>query len=184
MGQMSLVNKSSSSFLCQCHFFKKIEHEIGTSACPDGRFWCAGSRSFVPSSMVDDGICDCCDGSDEVTVSLFLLYPSHSLCLCLCAELVPKITISSERDSFINSFSSSLLYQPISSLANPQLSPLSTGLPQCVSIEERQESSSSPSNNKWARQSQRAKVGQLFHYIGRMDVLGASSNSHSIPTTH
>ncbi len=96
MGQMSLVNKSSSSFFFMssfsmpfffCFLFLKIIHEIGTSACPDGRFWCAGSRSFVPSSMVDDGICDCCDGSDEVTVSLFLV-PLPSLSLSLCAVLI------------------------------------------------------------------------------------------------
>jgi protein kinase C substrate 80K-H len=37
----------------------------GTSACANGRFWCAGEQHHMPSSMVDDGICDCCDGSDE-----------------------------------------------------------------------------------------------------------------------
>ncbi|XP_062079617.1 glucosidase 2 subunit beta-like [Humulus lupulus] len=40
----------------------------GTSACPNGRFYCqnAGHAPKVLfSSRVNDGICDCCDGSDE-----------------------------------------------------------------------------------------------------------------------
>ncbi|XP_077241191.1 calmodulin-binding protein [Tasmannia lanceolata] len=42
--------------------------EPGTSACPEGKFYCqnvghAPLRLF--SSRVNDGICDCCDGSDE-----------------------------------------------------------------------------------------------------------------------
>ncbi|KAF4359574.1 hypothetical protein F8388_003577 [Cannabis sativa] len=42
--------------------------EPGTSACPNGRFYCrnAGHAPKVLfSSRVNDGICDCCDGSDE-----------------------------------------------------------------------------------------------------------------------
>ncbi|KAL1565699.1 glucosidase 2 subunit beta [Salvia divinorum] len=42
--------------------------EPGTSACPNGRFYCknAGHAPVVLySSRVNDGICDCCDGSDE-----------------------------------------------------------------------------------------------------------------------
>ncbi|KAJ0971643.1 hypothetical protein J5N97_019602 [Dioscorea zingiberensis] len=42
--------------------------EPGTSACPEGRFYCKNTGD-VPrilfSSRVNDGICDCCDGSDE-----------------------------------------------------------------------------------------------------------------------
>ncbi|PRW59454.1 glucosidase 2 subunit beta [Chlorella sorokiniana] len=42
--------------------------EPGTSACPNGHFYCA-NKFFLPlllnASMVDDGVCDCCDGSDE-----------------------------------------------------------------------------------------------------------------------
>lgn len=42
--------------------------EPGTSACPNGRFYCrnAGHMPLILfSSRVNDGICDCCDGSDE-----------------------------------------------------------------------------------------------------------------------
>ncbi|GMS84424.1 hypothetical protein PENTCL1PPCAC_6599 [Pristionchus entomophagus] len=42
--------------------------EPGTSACPNGHFYCE-NRQHTPhlliSSRVNDGICDCCDGSDE-----------------------------------------------------------------------------------------------------------------------
>lgn len=42
--------------------------EPGTSACPNGQFYC-DMNTVIPSSMVDDGICDCCDGTDELFVS-------------------------------------------------------------------------------------------------------------------
>ncbi|KAK8651072.1 hypothetical protein V6N13_140687 [Hibiscus sabdariffa] len=39
----------------------------GTSACPGGKFFCknVGHSPLLYSSRVNDGICDCCDGSDE-----------------------------------------------------------------------------------------------------------------------
>ncbi|KAL2487726.1 Glucosidase 2 subunit beta [Forsythia ovata] len=42
--------------------------EPGTSACPNGKFYCKNAGHvplFIYSSRVNDGICDCCDGSDE-----------------------------------------------------------------------------------------------------------------------
>ncbi|XP_021891137.1 glucosidase 2 subunit beta-like isoform X1 [Carica papaya] len=42
--------------------------EPGTSACPNGKFYCQNAGHIpkvVFSSRVNDGICDCCDGSDE-----------------------------------------------------------------------------------------------------------------------
>jgi len=42
--------------------------EPGTSACPNGKFFCenAGHKALIiPSGRVGDGICDCCDGTDE-----------------------------------------------------------------------------------------------------------------------
>ncbi|XP_046396493.1 uncharacterized protein LOC124163553 [Ischnura elegans] len=49
--------------------------EPGTSACSNGVFYCY-SNNFVsiPSGRVNDGICDCCDGSDEW---LNVSHPSH-----------------------------------------------------------------------------------------------------------
>lgn len=48
--------------------------EPSTNACQEGRYYCRfqkrhntgrGTDQFVPSAWVNDGVCDCCDGSDE-----------------------------------------------------------------------------------------------------------------------
>lgn len=49
-------------FLCVCGAF------TGTSACPEGKFYCRNigdEPQILFSSRVNDRICDCCDGSDE-----------------------------------------------------------------------------------------------------------------------
>lgn len=56
--------------------------EPGTSACPEGKFYCENKGHnplVIPSSRVNDGICDCCDGSDE--------WDSSSTCQDTCMEL-------------------------------------------------------------------------------------------------
>lgn len=59
--------------------------EPGTSACPNGMFYCI-NKGHKPqellSSRVNDGICDCCDGSDE--------YDSSTQCSNTCEELGKK----------------------------------------------------------------------------------------------
>ncbi|KAH7677549.1 Glucosidase 2 subunit beta protein [Dioscorea alata] len=55
--------------------------EPGTSACPEGKFYCRNAGHIpltIFSSRVNDGICDCCDGSDE--------YHSHMKCPNTCWE--------------------------------------------------------------------------------------------------
>lgn len=73
--------------------------EPGTSACPNGRFFCTHQipnerPQSLPSSRVNDGLCDCCDGSDEWkeippppgvkraagNTAAVLTVPCHNLC--------------------------------------------------------------------------------------------------------
>lgn len=56
--------------------------EPGTSACKNAQFYCVnvGYRGqFLFSSNVNDGVCDCCDGSDE--------YSSGAVCVNTCDVL-------------------------------------------------------------------------------------------------
>ncbi|KQK09755.1 hypothetical protein BRADI_2g50030v3 [Brachypodium distachyon] len=56
--------------------------EPGTSACPEGKFYCRNmgdTPRIVSSSFVNDKICDCCDGSDE--------YGSGTHCPHTCRSL-------------------------------------------------------------------------------------------------
>lgn len=49
-------------------FFTLFVFYAGTSACPEGKFYCRNigdTPLLLFSSFVNDRICDCCDGSDE-----------------------------------------------------------------------------------------------------------------------
>ncbi|KAF3339918.1 glucosidase 2 subunit beta isoform X1 [Carex littledalei] len=57
--------------------------EPGTSACPEGKFYCRNhgdSPRVLFSSLVNDRICDCCDGSDE--------YESGITCPNTCRKII------------------------------------------------------------------------------------------------
>ncbi|KAI9333423.1 glucosidase II beta subunit-like-domain-containing protein [Obelidium mucronatum] len=66
-GSKSIPATSINDDFCDCY---DGSDEPGTSACNDTFFYCNNAGhigSFIPSSRVNDGICDpeCCDGSDE-----------------------------------------------------------------------------------------------------------------------
>ena len=65
---------------CDC---PDASDEPGTSACPNGQFYCMNSAfrpKSIPTRFVNDGYCDCCDGSDEYKS------PSGLLCENTCSE--------------------------------------------------------------------------------------------------
>ncbi|OQR69085.1 hypothetical protein BIW11_12485 [Tropilaelaps mercedesae] len=51
---------------CDCGSGVGVNDEPATGACRETHFVCTQDQmASVPSSRVNDGICDCCDGSDE-----------------------------------------------------------------------------------------------------------------------
>ncbi|KAI8620792.1 glucosidase II beta subunit-like-domain-containing protein [Chytriomyces sp. MP71] len=66
-GSRSISVSSLNDDYCDCD---DGSDEAGTSACSDVKFYCQNKNHIgaeIPSSRVNDGICDpeCCDGSDE-----------------------------------------------------------------------------------------------------------------------
>lgn len=69
-GSISIHFSSVNDDYCDC---PDGSDEPGTSACPNGRFFCPNigfKPLYLQSSRVNDGICDCCDGSDEYDSSV------------------------------------------------------------------------------------------------------------------
>ncbi|XP_057299913.1 glucosidase 2 subunit beta-like isoform X2 [Hydractinia symbiolongicarpus] len=69
-GSKTIPFSSVNDDYCDCH---DGTDEPGTSACPEGKFFCANigfQPLYLQSSRVNDGICDCCDGSDEYDSSV------------------------------------------------------------------------------------------------------------------
>ncbi|XP_078151753.1 kinase C substrate, heavy chain-like protein [Carex rostrata] len=67
--------------------------EPGTSACPEGKFYCRNngdSPRFLFSSLVNDRICDCCDGSDE--------YESGITCPNTCRKIILTEDMKNDHD--------------------------------------------------------------------------------------
>lgn len=65
-GKIISVEKLNDNY-CDCP--EDGSDEPRTNACANGRFTCLKhTKSFpesIPSGWVNDGVCDCCDGSDE-----------------------------------------------------------------------------------------------------------------------
>lgn len=65
-GRQISVDKINDNY-CDCP--EDGSDEPRTNACANGRFMCLKhAKSFpesIPSGWVNDGVCDCCDGSDE-----------------------------------------------------------------------------------------------------------------------
>lgn len=64
-----------------------ITDEPGTGACKNAVFYCKNHKfraTSIPASRVNDGVCDCCDGSDE------WLFPETGRCKDTCKELGKK----------------------------------------------------------------------------------------------
>ncbi|CAF1018588.1 unnamed protein product [Didymodactylos carnosus] len=81
-GSISMPFDFVNDDYCDC---RDGSDEPGTSACPNGQFFCENKGYVgivVPSQFVGDGVCDCCDGSDE--------YENEIVCNNTCFILAKK----------------------------------------------------------------------------------------------
>ncbi|CAF4581908.1 unnamed protein product [Rotaria sp. Silwood1] len=87
-GSLTIPFEFVNDDYCDC---QDGSDEPGTSACPNGQFFCENKGYFgtlIPSHFVGDGICDCCDGSDE--------YETTVVCNNTCFELAQKVQAGRE----------------------------------------------------------------------------------------
>ncbi|CAF0947525.1 unnamed protein product [Rotaria sordida] len=99
-GSLTIPFEFVNDDYCDC---QDGSDEPGTSACPNGQFFCENKGYFgtlIPSHFVGDGVCDCCDGSDEYETTIvcnntcFASHSSsHSLILNLTNNLIFYQTI-------------------------------------------------------------------------------------------
>ena len=72
------ITSDTESTMTICNIYRRLSSqedgsdEFLTNACPESQFHCRSGHVIgrpgwrvIPSNRVNDGICDCCDGSDE-----------------------------------------------------------------------------------------------------------------------
>lgn len=88
-GSKSIPLDQINDDYCDCN---DGSDEPGTSACPNGVFYCV-NEGYQPvilaSNRVADGVCDCCDGSDE--------YTGYVQCQNTCIELGQQLRADEEK---------------------------------------------------------------------------------------
>lgn len=103
-GSKTLPFSAINNNICDC---EDGSDEPGTSACPNGSFFCpnyAFQPQTIPSYQVDDGVCDCCDGSDETGVTEAPVFPLttgaivRDACRNTCLDLAAQYAQAREEE--------------------------------------------------------------------------------------